>query len=523
MRYGKGGKRKTSIWWFVFSLLGYVLIGLFVSLLYLNNRAPETYLAVTAVVMLYVILLTASNIFLAFGTGFLSPNEADILAPFPITSQTFYFSRLLLLFVYTLIPASGLGLGPAVLGGIVHGNAFVASIFGTLIGTITAGITSAMAVITLYSVLIKFVPRKRLMRLFSYTQFAGSFLITGSFVLLPQMIDRAHLDKYTLAAHPNFVLLPPYWFAAITSLLSGIGNVHQLPLALTAVGSFVLFGAISQVLLSRTYRNAIDAIAASSVAQTKSAVTKQTERGKTTASLSFLRAYESRAILRLFRAQFRFDSKFRLSVFAWFPVTALYFILAISQGSLRDPFTAGPKELFHANFLYLVAMLSPMLVMQQIAQSESYKASWIFFASPIDRGKLVIGVRNLILLFIFLPYVILLTIAFALYMPVPSAVMHMLMLSAIAQLIFQFQMWLSPKLPFSEQRKQQKNSASRFFWVFLAMILPLALLYAIIYYCYPHPALYWATLALIITIALLFDRFVQSRLRKKLELLEYTG
>jgi ABC-2 type transport system permease protein len=275
-------------------------------------------------------------------------------------------------------------------------------------------------------------------------------------------------------------------------------------------------------LLAKSYTAAVDEMAQSSVAETKRAVRKNQNETSAFANL-FLRSYESKAIWRIFRSQFRFDSKFRLALFSWLPITAMYFIIAVSEGSVRDPFGTNIKELIHANFLYLIAMLSPLLIMQQISQSESYKASWIFFAMPIDRARLVLGARNIVQIVIFIPYLVALTIALCFYMPVTSAVLHMCMLGGIAQLIFQLQMLFAPKIPFSEQRKQQKNTATRIVMIFGLMIVPLGLLFLIIYYCYPYPLRYWAALAMVATLALVFDQFVRKRLRKKLELVEYSG
>ncbi len=521
MRYSKG-KRKSSFWWFFFSVFSYLIIGLMLVPLYKNNTEPYSALAVTAIVMMYVMLIAASNIFLAFGTGFLSPNETDVLSPFPITSETFYFSRLLIIAVYTLLPTLLIATPSAVMASLRGGSPYILAFAATIFSAALAAITSAMAVIFFYSLIIKVVVRRQMMRIIGYAQFGASFIVTLSFVFLPRVVWHAKLDDYTLATQPLLKLFPAYWFASFPELTLG----NHLPdiglLAIAALVSFFFFVTASHLLLAKSYRIAVEDLAQSSVEETKRMGGNAGSERSIFASI-FLRSHESKAVWRIFRSQFRFDSKFRLGLFSWLPITAIYFLIAVSEGSIRDPFAVNVKEIVQANFLYLIAMLSPLLIMQQIAQSESYKASWIFFAVPIDRARLVLGARNIVQILIFIPYLAALTVALCFYMPIASAVMHMLMLGGIAQLILELQMLFVPKIPFSEQRKQQKNTVSRFVLIFALMIVPLALLFTIVHFCYHDPVRYWAALAFVLTLALVFDQFVRRNLQKRLELVEYAG
>jgi hypothetical protein len=468
-------------------------------------------------------LITASNIFLAFGSGFLSPNETEILAPFPITSETFFFSRMAIVLTYSLIASSLISIGPMIAAGFFAREALPMSVIGILLMTSFAAITSATGVITMYAIVVARIPHKKLMKAFSLVQFLGSLLVGGTFILAGQVARRIQLDGLTLSAHSWLKFAPPYWFAGIEGV--AIGHPNTGALALAAIVTLLGLSFASYKLFARSYGAAIEDLTQSSIADTKRYELRQAARNKGTSSgfSQLLRTPETRAMWTLFKAQFKFDSKFRFSLFSWLPLMGFYFVLAVVQGSIHDPFGPFNPDLMRSNALYLLAILSPLLIMQQISQSESYKASWIFYATPIDRARLLLGVRNIVVLLIFAPYMVLLGVAFSFYMPPLSAFRHTLMISAFAQLIFEVSLLFAPKMPFSQQRTQQRNTAGRIFTMMLVILAPLILMALVMYFGYRDEVRYWASLALVITLAVITDRLVANRLRKKLEEQEFAG
>jgi hypothetical protein len=389
--------------------------------------------------------------------------------------------------------------------------------------TLCAAITAATGVITLYAIIVARIPHKKLMGAFSFVQFLGPLLVGGTFIIVGQVARRVNLDGLTLSAHAWLKFAPPYWFAGIEGVMTSTANSGVLSLA--AVLTLCGLSFTSYKLFARSYGSAIVDLAQSSVAMTRhSGISKASkEKVAIVGFARFLRTPETRAMWMLFKAQVKFDSKFRFALLSWLPFMGFYFVLAVIQGSMHDPFGQINPGIFRSNSLYLLAILSPLLIMQQISQSESYKASWIFYSTPIDRSRLLLGVRNIVLLLVFAPYMILLGIAFSYYMPALSAVKHTFMISAFALLIFQVSLVFAPKMPFSQQRTQQRNSASRIFTMMLLITAPMMLMALVMYFGYRSEVRYWASLALVVTLALITDRFVANRLRKKLEEQEFAG
>lgn len=512
------GKKKFSPWSIVFSLLLYALIGtVFINFL-INNQSPEGLLAVLALLSFYVTLITSANIFLSFGSGFLSPDEAIILAPFPITSETFFTSRLLILLVYSTIVSITLSIASMVFLTITHGFWGLVSVAAD---TVLTGIATAMMIIILYGTLFIRIPRSSLTKLFSYTQFLGSLITSATFLLLPRVIENADLHKFTLDATPSLQWAPPFWFASLGAVILHLESPASIEvLGLLALVVTVVLSLIANKLIASGYQDSLQELSSSTSQLTKAAKKRNISYGP---NPILFRTHESRATWLLFRAQIKYDTKFRLSLLSSLPITGMYLLLAILQGKLLDPFLTSPTEGLHAAALYIIALVSPFLIMQQISQTESYKASWIFFAAPVDRSKLLLSVRNIIFGVVFFPYMLLLAGVFSIYMPVGHALMHIGMIALIAVLVFQSYMLVSPKVPFSEQRKMQRNTYSIILWGFVIATIPLTLLIIAMYFGYPTVKGYLSFLALFLTLAILLEVFLRSNLSTRLERQEYAG
>lgn len=513
------GRKKFSPWNMVFALLGYLLLGLVFINLFLHNRTDDGFNLGFAILSAYVGLVTAANIFLSFGSGFLSPDEAVILSPFPITSETFFVSRILVLLLYTTIISTCISLaGMVLLGFLAHPILGPLSIL--LVSTLTS-IATAMMVVVLYgTVLIRF-KRAKLTKLFSYIQFAGSLFTSASFVVLPRAMQSSSLYTFTLAFNPKLIWLPYYWFAGIGMAVLEDTSQRTLLVAAIAILATITMIALAFWLLASTYLSSVQEISDSATESTKALRPVRTEKSAIASLL--LRTHESRATWLLFRAQFRYDTKFRLAILSSIPVTGIYVVLAVLNGSILDPFLSSPFEGLQATALYIVALISPFMIMQQISQSQSFKASWIFFASPVDRSKLLLSVRNIVFSVLFVPYMVLLFGVFSYYMEAGHAFRHVLMIATIALLVFQSNLLISPKVPFSEQRTAQRSSYTTFLWGILISAGPLGLLFLAMYYGYRTPQYYWSFLVLYLTLAVFAELFLRQQLSRRLEAIEYAG
>jgi hypothetical protein len=238
----------------------------------------------------------------------------------------------------------------------------------------------------------------------------------------------------------------------------------------------------------------------------------------------FARSHEARAVFMLIRAQFRYDTKFRNALLSAIPIVVIYMGLAIMQGGIQDPFAHE----FHAKsagsaMLFFFAMFMPVMLLQNIMQTENYKASWIFFALPEERSKLLLSVRNTIVTSIILPFMIVLCIVFSYYMPIEHAIEHIIVLTAIGSFVLQISLMFQTRMPFAQQRRPNQRGVTQYLSAMLLAIIPMGLFMLELIFGYASPLRYWSSLALVLTLVAAMEVFVRSRVRVKLEREEFEG
>jgi hypothetical protein len=293
-------------------------------------------------------------------------------------------------------------------------------------------------------------------------------------------------------------------------------------LAALGIGFFALVSAAAHVLLARHYQSDVSDLALSSTTFVKEGRLKR-EPAILRAFSRMMGSHEARAVLMLFRAQFRYDAKFRMGLFASVPITLLYLVIAMFDGGIQDPFVGDLRSTLNAAMLYLVALLMPLLQLQSVSQSDNFKASWLFFSSPLDRAKLLLAVRNTLLAWIIVPYMLIMAVIFAFFMPPVRAIMHVLVLASIAGFVFQVFLMISPKMPFSQRRRPNRSSVAMIMGIFFFSFLALGILAVEIHWGYRTTTRYWTSIAILLTISLLLEQLVRVRLRAKLEKEEYEG
>lgn len=509
------GGSKYSKWLLFWNIFTYLLSGLILASVFrINNSGESLHLAV-CVLTLYAFLITLSNILVEFGSGFLSSDELTILSPLPVSSETFFVSRLLVLFFYAGIISLLLGLGPSIVLGIIR-EEWLTAIVGVELAYLFATMASAFTVILVYSLLLRKVPRKKLTKVLSYAQGLGSLFMVSSFVIIPKLLESGSGEPFLFADAEWLRWTPGYLYSSLTMLL--IGGPISITVVIVALLSVPVLGVLAYRLLADHYTDSVTSVVESAASTTRSATPPSTN----SRFASLLRTPESRVMWTLFRAQIRYDTKLRMSLLSMLPVTAMYFVLVIANGTISDPFVHGAFDtVLSGNMLYLLILLSPLLIMMSLSQSEAHKASWIFYSTPVDRSRLLLGMRNIVLICLFLPYLIILAATFAWFMPLSHALMHTLMLGMIGSLLFEIFLYISPKLPFGEQRKQQRSGWITFVWMMLVMIVPGSFLMLIIYFAYTTPTNFWLYAVGIALVATIVHFLLKRRLSLKMEEQEY--
>lgn len=376
---------------------------------------------------------------LEFNSLIVSPDDYRTLAHLPVRSETFFFARLAHVMAYTGALGCAFSLAPlAVLG---------FAISGFQPGIVLAGAAASLAVsaavtlcaLAVYATLLRFVHPSRLRGLLSWVQLSLSLSVYAGFLLLRRRGGLAQIPDLSPDVLPAILLFPASWFACWLEIAAGrIGARQLLGAALSLALIAVMLGYAARV-LSLRYAERLAALDLEGE--------PRTERKRREAWL--FRRGESRALGLLVPGQFRHDVRFRLGVLGILPLTLLYMFLALENGPLPDPF-ASPDVTQGMVLLYLAALISPALLVPSFVYSDAFAAAWILHATPADRQRLVLAMRNCIAVGFIAPCATLIALTFAWHFSTLwHALVHGVALGGCAALFLLLAMLVNPGLPFA--------------------------------------------------------------------------
>lgn len=499
MREGAGTQWMTLLLYGAFGLYGvavaFVLPDLFLS--------AAWSLSMTGLVVAMVILID-------YGSVVISPTDYEILAHQPVSSRTYFLVKLTNVLLYAGM-IGALVTGPTwIFLGVRHGL-ITAIVFP--MAAAAAVVWTALVIVSVYAWLIRVVRPARFDRILSYFQVLLVTGVVAAPLLLGELEDR--LEAVEIGTSPAVYALPAAWFASVLPLVNGEWSLTGVLAVLTAAGSTAGLFHIVGRRLSLSYAERMGALLTVSAS----------DRSKVSPMRSARRRFpvEVRAVATLMRGNFRHDRNFRMAVLSVLPMTLLYVYLSLREGSLPDPFVNPGFEASRLWMIHLVAIGGPQMLLESLFRSESFRAGWIFFASPVDRAKLVTGAGHCIALFVLVPYLTVLGGVFVwAFGDVLHAVAHAGVLGLISNLAVQVRLLLAPRLPFSEPPAKGGFSVGVFSAMVVSGIL-IALLPLALGAAYASTA---ATISTIVALALanaVAPRLVARRIAPRLQRLEFAG
>ena len=458
--------------------------------------------------------LVALSVLVEYHAVVVSPDDHLVIGALPVSSRTYFAARLTNLLFYIGLQATAIGVLPVLAytfaGGFrPHlGLAAAAALY-------LSSATSAIAMVSLYAALLRFVHPTRLRRVLSYVQLALSFVVYGGWALLVQFAGPGSRGILEPIDSAWWFLNPASWFASYLALaLGSLVPGHWL----SAAGSLVLLaslGALALRYLSFGYSERLGAL---------SAARERPRKARAGAGLPIFRRNEGRAVALLIRAQFRQDLRFRLSVLSILPLTLFYLFYGLRQGPLLDPFVHPDSALQGWFLLYMAVLAFPLILIPQMAQSDAYRASWIFYSTPASRPALVLSMKDFVTAYFVLPYLVFVGLIMSYFFEsLFHVILHMAVLALVGHITLQIAVRLLPGLPFS-QPVQKGSQPGRF----LAMWFVLSVISAIIlpvlsYWIYPSLVRSVATLVGLGLATLLLQRVLRMRLERLTSGMEFAG
>ncbi len=443
-----------------------ILVGMFGLFLAMSTFFVKNPFTTSFLVYSTMALFLAITILLEFSNLILSPDEYEIISPRPISSKTFFVTKLIHLLVYVNMLGLIIYLPSAVTASIANRN--LPLFFSFFLGGFLAATTIGMVFVVLYTLILKIVNRETMQRVSGYAQLIMICLFYFGFFAAPHMMAKGSTGFFNKLDSNWLYLAPPAWFSAIAKLPAGGITIVNLCAAFFGIAVLFMFFRASISRLSLRYARTLS----TTVAQQEQLQVKKKQGLITRLAFAFSN-YEDRAVWRLIRKQFKYDNRFKMSILTIIPLTGFYVYMGIKSGNTTiDPFAIlSGVNTGKPNFLlYFAVSILPFMVTVNTSFSVSYKSAWVFFTSPADRTRIVLSSARFALTCFCLPFTILMaglfTWFFGNYM---HALLHSLFIFVLLMILTKIMVLIYPRVPFSQPMQKGQSSANMLLMIFIAM------------------------------------------------------
>jgi ABC-2 type transport system permease protein len=507
------GEPKSAAGQLIARLWVYVLLGGTLGIIVGVNK--DVFFTGTILVT-YTMVMSAMLVLLDFGAIVISPDDFAILGYQPVSSQTYFVSRLTNVLIYSTLLSLALGIIPVIVFFFTLGfNPLLG--FSALAAILFGGIAATLFLVFIYAGILRVIHPNKLRRAVGYIQLVMSFLIFGGYIFLPRIIEMKNMKTMTLAKEVWLFLFPSTWFASYLDLARGYWRLTEIVPALLSLMVLGILFVRARGKLALDYADRLSS--AMAVSEGPKKISKSTSRRSW-----FFRKGESRAVSLLVRNQFKYDQKFRLAVLGILPITVIYLFMGLRKGPMADSFINHNMGMGDSWLLYFAVLMFPIMLNATLANSDAYQASWIYYATPADRSRLVLASKNFVFAFFVIPYLIFLGALFFYFWRNPwHVIVHLGVLMLLSHLFMQVAVLLNPVLPFSMPSRKAQRSASLIAAMIFVPIAAIGLLFIFTGLLYPHPPLLAGAIAFLMALSCLLEFLLKRRVQRRTAAMEYQG
>jgi hypothetical protein len=389
--------------------------------------------------------------------------------------------------------------------------------FAALLAVLLGSITTSFFLVFIYAGVMRVIHPNKLRRAMGYVQMAMSFIFSGGYLLLMGAMQTKSMGSMTLTPEPWFFLLPPLWFASYLKLAIGDGRLLDIGAALFSLAALVFLFIKARGKLALDYADQLSS--AMAVSEGPKKISKSTARRS-----RLFREGESRVVALLVRNQFKYDQKFRLAVLGILPLSAVYLFMGLQRGPLADPFVIHGFGPGNSWLLYFAVLMFPIMLNASLANSDSYQASWIYYATPADRSRLILASKGFVFAYFVIPYLTFLGALFLYFWGnLLHVVVHLGVLALLSYIFLQIAVLLHPVLPFSMPSRKAERSTKFVGIMMLTPIIAIGLMGVLFYLAYPHPPLLAGALFGLGLLSWLLEIALQKRAQRRTASMEYQG
>lgn len=428
-----------------------------------------------------------------------------ILYPRPVNNKTLMISKLLYICIYLFRVVIPMSLPAWIVLGILKG--WVAVVWFPFCLILMVFIVLFL-VNLFYILMLSLSPKGKFKETLNYVQIAFSVLFFATYMIGTRMIDFEKIENISILDFSSLQYLPSYWMAATYSLIAPVTN----PISGAVIYSVLalIFPFVSLVVMVRWLSPMFTRKLASADESGERAETKRAKPKKPATKKRYLdyatklnKDFAARSGFIITWIQTGRSKSFRMRVYPTFAYVPVYFVYILmnsnrDMGTLWDNLgtSIGPM----IGLLYMTTFVM-MQALNFMTMSESYKASWVYYAAPLEKPGLVLaGAYKAMWVKYFLPFMALIS-CFVFAVWGPSSILDILLAVMNISLFSIVMMRLGLRMfPFS-QKEQMKDMGIKTMVRVFGTLAFMAILGFGHYWASP---LWWLKVIFLILSALLF-------------------
>jgi len=208
-----------------------------------------------------------------------------------------------------------------------------------------------------------------------------------------------------------------------------------------------------------------------------------------------------------------------MGVLGVLPLTGFYMLLGMNSGALVDPFVSSATQ--SGGTVFFAVVFIPMTLHAALSVSESWRAAWIFFASPASHARIVIAAKNFISVYFLGIYLVALAAFWSYFFERAwHAVVHALFAGLLAHLLLQLVVIAKPALPFAAEPRKAERSAA-ILGIFIAGSITAAVFPVFLHFVYRSLPVTFGVLVSFVAVTAAVEYAVRLRVDEAIGELEF--
>jgi len=389
-----------------FAILLSMVVSLFSGIIYTfvfaMNDVPGGLFFYFGIFLLMLSFLLISD----FSNVLVDTRDKYIVLPAPVSGRTLFLTRLLHVGVYLFRIVLPMSIPGAVVLGMQHG--VVAAIW-LFFPVLLLAATALFLVLGAYLLMLRFAGVRRFKAILTYFQIAFSIIVFGSYYLLPRLVDSSRFMDFSIESLGWARFTPPYWLMSLYSWILPRG-----PQSWSYGVLAIIFPLLCMYLVVRVFAprftaliGEIDTVDGGQPVAVKPGRSRTPGIGMRLSKMKLLnRSAASQAGFLLVWLQTARSRSFKMKVYpsmATIPVMILAPLL--TRGGNAQEVLDKLRD--SSMFIFLLYMCTLFLIgiLSALSISESYKAAWIYRASPLEEpGTIIAAGYKVILIKYILPF-----------------------------------------------------------------------------------------------------------------------